>query len=113
MAIERKTIEKLEALLEPGELLSGVIIARTGHPYLWVISTFAEAVSNRFRLIVATDRRVIACKRRPSEPNDLLASLPLGTPLGVRHGIFYHRCRAFGETLYILRWQKDLKHVLG
>ena len=105
MAIRDKLRQNASQLLQPGEQIQAVFPAQTTSPYLALISVWIILLSNAYRVIVVTDRRLLLCRRsrmRITKVKDVLLQLPRETVIGPAHGLWY-QTEALGETLYINR----------
>ena len=104
MAIFKRFDESVQQLLEPHEEVIEVLPCQTNHPYVWWISSWAHLASNRHRIIVVTDRRILLVSRMGSRITEVIGTVDRGEPLGMRRrGVFIYRCDAFGETVYLSR----------
>lgn len=108
----RETIRKnAEKFLEPGESIQAVIPAQTTSAYLALISYWIIILSNAYRAIVVTDRRILVCQSgrfRLSPVKKVLHQVPRSTVIGPAKGLWY-RSDNLGERLYInKRFHKDV-----
>lgn len=106
MAIFKGFDESVQRLLEPGEEVQETLACQTNHPYVWWISSWAHLASNRHRILVVTDRRILLVSRMGSRITEVIGVVGRGQSLGIRRrGVFIYRCDAFDETVYISRSQ--------
>lgn len=79
---------------------------------LWsLVSYWIIILSNAYRVVVVTDRRIIVCKSgrfRITPVNDIVNELPRSTQIGPAKGIWY-KTEALGERIYVAkRFHKDI-----
>jgi hypothetical protein len=104
-AVRGRLTAQAARVLQPGEQVQAVIWAQTLNPRLVPITPLRMLVGrgNPFRVIVATDRRLLLCLggrwTRKLLP-EVLAELPRATVIGPARG-YWHRTDAFGERLYV------------
>jgi hypothetical protein len=112
MAIRDKLKVNAAPLLQPGEVIQAVIPAQTTSQYFALISFWIIILSNAYRVIVVTDRRILLCRSgrfRVTPVKEILQELPRQTVIGPAHGLWY-RTEALGPRLYInFRWAKDIE----
>jgi hypothetical protein len=112
VAIRERITEKVQPLLEPGEQVQAVIPAQTKSGWLGALGFLWLMFVNRFRPIVATDRRIIVTdsgKAAMGNPKSIVASYPRSTQLGEPKGLWW-KCTALGAPLYIhKRFHKDVE----
>jgi hypothetical protein len=111
MAIREKIRTNAAPVLEPGETIQAVIPAQTQSQWFALISYWIIILSNAYRVIVVTDRRILVCRSgrfRMTPVNGVLRQLPRSTPIGPASGLWY-RTDHLGERLYISkRFFKDV-----
>jgi len=111
MAIRDKLRENAQHLLQPGEQIQAVIPAQTTSQWFALISYWIILLTNAYRVIVVTDRRILVCKSgrfRITPVNDVVHELPRSTKIGPPSGLWYKT--ALGERLYInKRFHKDVE----
>jgi hypothetical protein len=111
MKIRDKMIERVTPFLEPGEQVEQVFAAQTKSPYLALITYWLLVVGNPYRVVAATDRRVVVCRLRRfsgTAVTGIVSEAPRGTRIGPATGIWY-KTQALGERLYIhKRFHKDV-----
>jgi hypothetical protein len=111
MAIRDKLKANAAHLLQPGEEIQVVIPAQTTSQYLSVISLWIIILSNAYRVVVVTDRRILLChsgRFRISPVKNVVRELPRQTLIGPAHGLWY-RSESLGQRLYInRRFHKDV-----
>jgi hypothetical protein len=111
MAIGNKLRNNAQPLLQPGEKIQAIFPAQTVSQYLSLISYWIIIFSNAYRVVVATDRRILICKSgrfRISPVRAVLSELPRQIQIGPAHGLWY-KTDSLRETLYInRRFHKDI-----
>lgn len=111
MALRDKIRKNAERVLAPGENIQAVIPAQTTSGWFALISYWIIILSDAYRVVVVTDRRILVCRSgrfRLTPVNDVLRELPRGTQIGPPHGLWY-RCDRLGERMYIhKRFHKDV-----
>jgi hypothetical protein len=111
LALRDKLRENAAHHLQPGETIQSVFCAQTTSQYFALISYWIILLSNAYRVVVVTDRRILVCKSgrlRMTPVNDILRELPRGTRIGQPSGLWW-RCETLGERLYInKRFHKDV-----
>jgi hypothetical protein len=111
MAIRDKLRANAAHVLQPGETVQAVIPAQTTSQWFALISYWIIIFSNAYRVIIATDRRLLVCRSgrfRLTPVNEVLRELPRAIRIGPPTGLWY-RCDHLGERLYIAkRFHKDI-----
>lgn len=111
MGIRDKLRSNAQSLLEPGETIQAVFPAQTVSQYFALISYWIIILSNAYRVVVVTDRRILICRTgrfRVSPVKGVLMALPRHMRIGPAHGLWY-KTDVLGETLYIhRRFHKDI-----
>ena len=111
MGIRDKIRTNAQSLLQPGEVIQAVIPAQTTSQYFALLSVWIIVLSNAYRVIVVTDRRILLCQSgrfRNSPVKGIVRELPRQTVIGPAHGLWY-RTESLGERLYInFRFQADV-----
>src|SRR5690242_11941981 len=111
MAIRDTMRRNAEHLLQPGEQIQAVMPAQTTSQYFALLSYWIIILSNAYRVIVVTDRRILVCKSgrfRTTPVKAVERELPRQTMIGPAHGLWY-RCDSLGDKLYInRRFHKDI-----
>ncbi len=101
----------MQPLLAPGEQIQAVIPAQTANPYLIVVSYWIIIMRDSYRVVVATDRRVLVFRSARSGVKNvtgLVSEHPRQTLVGPAKGAWY-RTENLGERLYIhKRFHKDI-----
>ncbi len=90
---------------QPGEHIQTAIPAQARSPNWLGIPDLVIPLSNAYRVIVVTDRRILVCRSgrfRAFVVGDVLREFPRSTKIGPSHGIWYHTY-SLGEGLYIHR----------
>ena len=100
--------------LAPGEAIQAVIPAQTRSQWFALLSYWIIILSNAYRVIVVTDRRILVCRSgrfRMTPVREVLRELPRSTRIGPPKGLWY-RCDSLGEKLYInRRFHKDIREA--
>jgi hypothetical protein len=103
-------------LLQPGETIQSVFCAQTTSQYFALISYWIILLSNAYRVVVVTDRRILVCssgRLRMTLVKEVLRELPRNTRIGPPSGLWW-RCESLGEKLYInKRFHKDVNAADG
>ncbi|MCW2495672.1 MAG: hypothetical protein JWQ77_1596, partial [Jatrophihabitans sp.] len=111
MAIRDKLRANAAHVLQPGETIQAVIPAQTTSQWFALISYWIILLTNAYRVIVVTDRRILVCRSgrfRITPVKDVVRELPRSTVIGPATGLWY-RCDQLGERLYInKRFHKDV-----
>jgi hypothetical protein len=111
MALRDKIRERAQPLLEPGEQVQAVFAAQTASQYLMVLGYVPFLLTNKYRCVVATDRRIVvfdAGRWGMGNPKAIIASLPRSVPLGPAAGL-WHVVELGGERLRVhKRFHKDI-----
>jgi hypothetical protein len=111
VAIRDKLRENAAHVLQPGETIQSVFCAQTTSQYFALISVWIILLTNAYRVVVVTDRRILVCKSgrfRMTPVKEVLTELPRGTRVGPPSGLWW-RCESLGERLYVhKRFHKDV-----
>jgi hypothetical protein len=111
MAIRDQLRANAAHLLEPGETIQAVFCAQTTSQYYALLSTLIIILSDAYRVIVVTDKRILVCRSgrfRMTPVKHAIADLPRTTRIGPPGGLWW-RCETLGEILYIhKRFHKDV-----
>lgn len=111
MAIRDKMRANAAPLLQPGETIQAVFGGQTTSQYFALISYWIIILSNAYRVIVVTDRRILVCKTgrlRMTPVKEVLRELPRNVRIGPPSGLWW-RSESLGERLYIhKRFHKDV-----
>lgn len=112
MAIRDTLRKNAQHLLQPGEEIQAVIPAQTTSQYFALISYWIIILSNAYRVIVVTDRRILVCRSgrfRLTPVKEVVHELPRQSMIGPATGLWY-RTDSLGERLYInRRFFKDIE----
>jgi hypothetical protein len=112
MAIRDKLRQNASHLLQPGEEIQTVFPAQTTSQYFVLISFWIIILSNAYRVVVVTNRRILLCRSgrfRISPVKDVVRELPRQTLIGPAHGLWY-RSESLGQRLYInKRFHRDVE----
>lgn len=111
MAIRATIRANVAPHLQPGEVIEAVIPAQTTSQWFALVSYWIIILRNSYRIVVATDRRILVCRSgrfRTTPVKEVLRELPRATRIGPPSGLWY-RCDSLGERLYInKRFHKDV-----
>jgi hypothetical protein len=111
MAIRDKIRAKALPQLEPGEQVQAAFAAQTASQYLMVLGVVPFLLTNKYRCVVVTDRRIAlfdAGRWSMGNPKSLIASFPRATPLGPASGL-WHTIDLGGQTLRVhKRFHSDI-----
>src|SRR5579859_816035 len=105
MALRDKIRANAQQVLQPGEVIQAVIPAQTVSPYFVLITYWIIILSNAYRVIVVTDRRIMVCRSgrlRISPVGQVEFQVPRGTLIGPGTGLWY-KSESLGQPLYISR----------
>jgi Bacterial PH domain len=110
MAFRDKMRAQAAPLLQPGEQIEAIIGAQTKSQWFALISYWIIALTNGYRVIVVTDRRILVTTsgRFSMTVKDVARELPRSVRIGPVSGL-WARCDTLGERLYIhKRFHKDV-----
>jgi hypothetical protein len=111
MAIRDQLRSNAAHLLQPGETIQAVFCAQTTSQYYALLSTLIIILSDAYRVVVVTDKRILVCRSgrfRMTPVKHAIAELPRNTRIGPPSGLWW-RCETLGELLYIhKRFHKDV-----
>jgi hypothetical protein len=111
VAIRDKLRSNAAHLLQPGENIQAVFCAQTTSQYFALISVWIILLTNAYRVVVVTDRRILVCKSgrlRMTPVKEVIRELPRQTPIGPPSGLWW-RSESLGERLYVhKRFHKDV-----
>ena len=117
MALRDKIATNAAPHLQPGETIQGVLFGQTASQYLILIGYLPFVIINKYRTIVATDRRILVFdsgRFSTTKANALLGQLPRDTKLGPWSGNVWHVWPAGSEQLRIhRRFKKDIEAIDG
>ncbi len=104
------------SLLKSTERIEEVVFAQATNPW-WALLTYLVAMlSNAYRVVVVTDRRILVCqggRYLRSTVKGVLRELPRETKIGSPRGLWF-RTDALGERLWIpFQFFKDVKRADG
>ena len=105
MALRDKIRANAQHVLQPGEVMQAVIPAQTVSQYFALITYWIIILSNAYRTIVVTDRRIMVCRsgRWSITPvGQVEFQVPRGTRIGPATGLWY-KSQSLGQPLYINR----------
>jgi hypothetical protein len=112
MAIREKLRAKVVPLLEPGEEVQAVIPAQTTSAYFALISYWIIVFKNSYRVLVATDRRILVCKAGRmfmTTVKGIDYSLPRATRIGPGTGLWHRFDTPQGKLYVNRRFFKDIE----
>ena len=113
MALRDKIVDKSAPFLDPGEQVQAVIAAQTASQYLMLVGMLPFLLSNRYRCVLATDRRILVLdsgRMSAAAPRAVVRALPRSTRIGPFSGALWYVNGNLGETLRIhKRFQKDVE----
>jgi hypothetical protein len=116
VALRDKLRANAAHVLQPGENIQSVFCAQTTSQYFALISYWIILLSNAYRVVVVTDRRILVCssgRLRMTPVKEVLRELPRNTRIGPPSGLWW-RCETLGEKLYInKRFHKDVNAADG
>jgi hypothetical protein len=117
----RRLAAQADSLLEPGEQVQAVIWGLVIRPTFGPSASLRILMSsaNPFRVIVATNRRLLLCRGGRwtiSLSSEVLSELPRRTLIGPAHGGgplgMWHHTDALGERIYIRRdWFDEIANA--
>lgn len=112
MAIRDKFKANAASFLEPGEQIQEAFGAQSASPWLAIISVWLIVMKNPYRVVVATDRRLLvlqAGRFQTTKVIGLVRELPRTTKIGPPSGLWYVT-DSLGEKLWIhKRYAKDIE----
>jgi hypothetical protein len=110
ISLRDKIAENSQQFLQPGEQVQAVIGGQTLSGW-WGALTYLVFFFNKYRAIVATDRRILVLhcgKWRMGSPKSVVRELPRNTKIGPATGLWY-KSESLGEKMYIhKRFHKDV-----
>ena len=116
MALRDKLRANAAHVLQPGENIQSVFCAQTTSQYFALISYWIILLSNAYRVVVVTDRRILVCssgRLRMTPVKEVLREVPRNTRIGPPSGLWW-RCETLGEKLCInKRFHKDVNAADG
>jgi hypothetical protein len=111
LAIRDKLQANAAHLLQPGETVQAVFCAQTTSQYFALISFWIIILTNAYRVVVVTDRRILVCgsgRFRVTPVKDVVRELPRSTRIGPPSGLWW-RSETLGQKLYVhKRFHKDV-----
>jgi hypothetical protein len=111
MALRDQVRANAAHLLQPGETIQAVFCAQTTSQYFALLSVLIIILSDAYRVVVVTDRRILVCRSgrlRMTPVKDVIRELPRDTLIGSPSGLWW-RCETLRERLYInWRFHKDV-----
>jgi hypothetical protein len=114
MAIRDKMRANAAHVLQPGEAVESVFAAQTTSQLFALVSYWIIILSDAYRVIVVTDRRILVCKSgrfRMTPVKEILREVPRYVQIGPPSGLWY-KTEALGERMYIgKRFHKDIKNA--
>ena len=103
MALRDKIATAARPFLDQGEQVQAAFPAQTASQWLAMAGYLPFILSNEYRCVVATDRRIVildAGKMNWAKPKSVLRTLPRATRIGPASGLWY-RTPNLGEDLRI------------
>lgn len=114
MAMRDKIAASAQPHLQPGEQIQGVFSAQTMNQWWIVVFAFILLFGNRYRPVVATDRRILVFdsgRWTTTKAKSVVRELPRQTSIGEPSGLWW-RTEALGERLYVhKRFHKDVREI--
>ncbi|GAA5155104.1 hypothetical protein GCM10023340_39710 [Nocardioides marinquilinus] len=111
MALRDTMRERAQPWLQPGEQVQVVFGGQKITQWWIMLSALVLLIANRYRVVVATDRRILVLagtRMSQSKVTGVLAELPRATPIGPPSGLWW-KCESLGEPLYVhRRFHKDV-----
>ncbi len=111
MALRDKLVERVQPMLEPGEQIQQVFMARGGPNPMWGLLTAWVAFAAKYRIVAVTDRGVVVFKAGsfvPTKPSVLLGRSPRHV-FGPVSGV-WAKCTVGPEQLWVhKRFHKDVE----
>lgn len=102
MALREKLTEKAQELLEPGEQVQAVVPGQKLSPW-WLVTVVGAAFLQEYRVIVATDRRILVIRSSKvsyAALKEIMAEQPRETRIGPPTGSWW-KCESLGVPLYV------------
>jgi len=117
MALRDNLRKRTEPLMEPGEQIQAIFPAQSGmSPYFFLL-TWLLAFFSKYVVVAATDRRIVVARAsawRPTFPNEILATYPLETRIGLHGGGIWSKFELGGTTYWVhRRFRKDAAGIDG
>lgn len=117
MALRDKIAANAQPHLQPGETIQGVLAGQTASQYWILLIYLVFLIKNRYRTIVATDRRIIvfdAGAWSMTKTKSVVGELPRNHRLGPWDGNIWYRHQVGNETLRIhRRFKSDIEAIDG
>jgi hypothetical protein len=114
MAIRDKMAANAAPFLQPGETIQAVFPGQTTSAYMAVISYWIIILSDSYRAIVVTDRRILVCqagRTNQTKIKGVIRELPRSTRIGPPSGLWY-KADALGEKIYFhKRFHSDISRA--
>lgn len=111
MAIRDTLQANVQPHLQPGEQIQSVFCGQTTSQYFALVSIWIIIISNAYRVVAVTDRRILVFRSgrfRMTPVKALERELPRQTRIGPASGLWW-RCESLGPKLYIhKRFHKDV-----
>jgi hypothetical protein len=111
MALRDTMRERAQPWLQPGEQVQVVFGGQKITQWWIALSALILLIANRYRVVVATDRRILVLagtRMSQSKVTGVLAELPRSTQIGPPSGLWW-KCESLGEPLYVhKRFHKDV-----
>ncbi|MDN5746794.1 MAG: hypothetical protein L0H31_17005 [Nocardioidaceae bacterium] len=117
MALRDKIAANAQPYLQPGESIQGVVSGQTLSAYWALLAVLPYVLINRYRTIVATDRRILVFNAGPMssvKAKEVVAELPRNHRLGPWSGNVWYRHDMGGAAVRIhRRFKKDIEAIDG
>ena len=113
-SLREKIIANAQPHLQPGEQVQGVFPGQTSSQYWILLGAIVFLVMNRYRTVVATDRRILVLdsgRWSQTKAGAVVVELPRVTKMGPAGGI-WHTIPMGPETLHVnRRFFKDIAAI--
>src|ERR1700729_4259697 len=114
MAIRDKMAANAAPFLQPGETIQAVFAGQTTSAYFALISFWIIILSDSYRAIVVTDRRILVCqagRMSQTQIKGVIRELPRSTRIGPPSGLWY-KSESLGERIYVhKRFHPDINRA--
>ena len=114
MVLRDKLRSNAAPLLQPGETIQAVFCAQTVSAYFALISAWIIILSDAYRVVVVTDRRIMVCRSgrfRMSPVKAIEAELPRSVRIGDPSGLWWP-CTTLGRKIYVhRRFHNDVRQA--
>ena len=111
MALRDSMRDSAAEYLQPGETVQAVFAGQTTSAYFALISFWIIILSDSYRAIVVTDRRILVCqagRMSQTKIKGVIRELPRSTRIGPPSGLWY-KSDTLGEKIYFhKRFHSDI-----